>query len=287
MRLVCEAGAASSSMHTTGTLFLDEVSDLSPAAQAKLLRAIQEMSIERVGGTGSRVVNVRVIAATNQRLADLVARGRFRLDLYYRLNGVEIAVPATSRSAPGHSGARALLPRASSSVSQADGVAGRGRRPRRLLVARQRPRAAARHRARGGACRFGSAARSRISRRACSAATRRIWCRPSAGATRCAPGAAATHGSSSNAARTTSAGRVASWASRITRFKGISTSGRRSAGARRSPLTRVTAMASTPIKQTPSRMAGRRRLAALQRPDGTVRAHAWCRRLDIGAWSLP
>jgi DNA-binding NtrC family response regulator len=76
-----------------GTLFLDEVSDLSPAAQAKLLRAIQEMSIERVGGTGSRVVNVRVIAATNQRLADLVARGRFRLDLYYRLNGVEIAVP--------------------------------------------------------------------------------------------------------------------------------------------------------------------------------------------------
>ena len=76
-----------------GTLFLDEVADLSPAAQAKLLRAIQEMSIERVGGTASRRVDVRVVAATNQRLADLVAQGRFRLDLFYRLNSVEIAVP--------------------------------------------------------------------------------------------------------------------------------------------------------------------------------------------------
>ena len=76
-----------------GTLFLDEVADLSPAAQAKLLRAIQEMSIERVGGTASRRVDVRVIAATNQRLSELVAQGRFRLDLFYRLNCVEIAVP--------------------------------------------------------------------------------------------------------------------------------------------------------------------------------------------------
>jgi transcriptional regulator with PAS, ATPase and Fis domain len=76
-----------------GTLFLDEVADLSPAAQAKLLRAIQEMSIERVGGAGCKAVDVRVIAATNQRLPELVARGRFRLDLYYRLNGVEISVP--------------------------------------------------------------------------------------------------------------------------------------------------------------------------------------------------
>jgi transcriptional regulator with PAS, ATPase and Fis domain len=76
-----------------GTLFLDEVADLSPAAQAKLLRAIQEMSIERVGAIGERRVNTRIIAATNQGLSDLVARGRFRLDLYYRLNGVEIDVP--------------------------------------------------------------------------------------------------------------------------------------------------------------------------------------------------
>ena len=76
-----------------GTLFLDEVADLSPAAQAKLLRAIQEMSIERVGGAGLRPVDVRIIAATNQKLSDLVTRGRFRLDLFYRLHGVEISVP--------------------------------------------------------------------------------------------------------------------------------------------------------------------------------------------------
>jgi DNA-binding NtrC family response regulator len=76
-----------------GTLFLDEVADLSSAAQAKLLRAIQEMSVERVGGTGGRRVDARIIAATNHSLSDLVARGRFRLDLFYRLHGVEIVVP--------------------------------------------------------------------------------------------------------------------------------------------------------------------------------------------------
>ncbi|HEY3884512.1 MAG TPA: sigma 54-interacting transcriptional regulator, partial [Vicinamibacterales bacterium] len=76
-----------------GTLFLDEVGDLSPAAQAKLLRVIQEMTVERVGSTGGRRINVRIIAATNQTLADLVSRGRFRLDLFYRLHGVEIIVP--------------------------------------------------------------------------------------------------------------------------------------------------------------------------------------------------
>jgi DNA-binding NtrC family response regulator len=76
-----------------GTLFLDEVADLSPAAQAKLLRAIQEMSIERVGAIGARRIDTRIIAATNHPLSDLVSSGRFRLDLYYRLHGVEITVP--------------------------------------------------------------------------------------------------------------------------------------------------------------------------------------------------
>jgi len=76
-----------------GTLFLDEVGDLSLAAQAKLLRAVQEMSVERVGGFGARPVDTRIIAATNQRLSDLVERGRFRLDLFHRLSGVEIIVP--------------------------------------------------------------------------------------------------------------------------------------------------------------------------------------------------
>src|SRR5688500_7073925 len=77
-----------------GTLFLDEVSDLSLTAQAKLLRALQDLSVERVGATGSRRVNTRVVAATNRPLSDLVARGLFRADLFYRLSGVEIHVPA-------------------------------------------------------------------------------------------------------------------------------------------------------------------------------------------------
>ncbi len=76
-----------------GTLFLDEVSDLSMAAQAKLLRAIQDMAVERVGGHGVRRVDVRLIVATNRSLLDLVERGHFRLDLFYRLNGVEVIVP--------------------------------------------------------------------------------------------------------------------------------------------------------------------------------------------------
>ena len=76
-----------------GTLFLDEIADLSPAAQAKLLRAIQDLSIERVGATGTRRLDVRIIAATNHKLSDLVARGAFRLDLFYRVHGVDILVP--------------------------------------------------------------------------------------------------------------------------------------------------------------------------------------------------
>jgi transcriptional regulator with PAS, ATPase and Fis domain len=76
-----------------GTLFLDEVSDLSPAAQAKLLRAIQDLSVERVGGVGPRQVDTRIIVATNRPLSTLVAGRQFRLDLYYRLSGVEVQVP--------------------------------------------------------------------------------------------------------------------------------------------------------------------------------------------------
>jgi len=77
-----------------GTLFLDEVSDLSLAAQAKLLRAIQELAVERVGGHGVKRVNTRIVAATNRPLSELVAKRRFRSDLYYRLSGVEIQVPS-------------------------------------------------------------------------------------------------------------------------------------------------------------------------------------------------
>jgi transcriptional regulator with PAS, ATPase and Fis domain len=76
-----------------GTLFLDEISDLSLAAQAKLLRAIQELAVERVGGHGSQRVDVRIVAATNRTLASLVEARLFRPDLYYRLSGVDVLVP--------------------------------------------------------------------------------------------------------------------------------------------------------------------------------------------------
>ena len=77
-----------------GTLFLDEVSDLSASAQAKLLRAIQDLAVERVGGQGAHRVDIRIIAATNRGLAALVDRQQFRLDLFYRLSGVDVRVPA-------------------------------------------------------------------------------------------------------------------------------------------------------------------------------------------------
>jgi transcriptional regulator with PAS, ATPase and Fis domain len=76
-----------------GTIFLDEVSDLSASAQAKLLRAIQEVAVERVGGHGVRRVNTRIVAATNRPLTRLVEQRLFRSDLYYRLSGVEVTVP--------------------------------------------------------------------------------------------------------------------------------------------------------------------------------------------------
>ena len=77
-----------------GTLFLDEVADLSPQAQAKLLRSIQDCTIERVGGHDSRRIDTRLVAATNRHLLDMADQGLFRHDLYYRLSGVELTVPS-------------------------------------------------------------------------------------------------------------------------------------------------------------------------------------------------
>jgi DNA-binding NtrC family response regulator len=77
----------------TGTLFLDEIGDIPPATQVKLLRVLEEREVTRVGGTTPIKVNVRVVAATNQPFRELVADGRFRSDLYYRLNVLSIYLP--------------------------------------------------------------------------------------------------------------------------------------------------------------------------------------------------
>jgi transcriptional regulator with GAF, ATPase, and Fis domain len=77
----------------TGTLFLDEVGNLHPDVQSKLLRAIEEREFQRVGGTRTIKTDVRIIAATNIDLAAAVKQGRFRQDLYYRLNVIPIVVP--------------------------------------------------------------------------------------------------------------------------------------------------------------------------------------------------
>ncbi|MEX1311130.1 MAG: sigma 54-interacting transcriptional regulator [Candidatus Sulfomarinibacteraceae bacterium] len=76
-----------------GTIFLDEIGDVSPALQARLLRVLQERVIEPLGGTEPRPVDVRVISATNKNVSHLVAEGLFRKDLYYRINVVKISIP--------------------------------------------------------------------------------------------------------------------------------------------------------------------------------------------------
>lgn len=76
-----------------GTIFLDEIGDLAPSIQVKLLRVLQERVIERVGSEESVPVDLRVIAATNRNMAELVATGSFRQDLYYRLRVVPIPLP--------------------------------------------------------------------------------------------------------------------------------------------------------------------------------------------------
>jgi DNA-binding NtrC family response regulator len=76
-----------------GTLFLDEIGEMPPAAQVKLLRVLQDRSVRRLGGTATREVNVRFIAATNRSLRDLVRERRFREDLYYRLDVMTLELP--------------------------------------------------------------------------------------------------------------------------------------------------------------------------------------------------
>jgi len=79
---------------SSGTLFLDEVADLPLAMQVKLLRVIQERKVRRVGATAEEEVDVRILSATHQNLAELVKQGKFRQDLFYRLNVIAIQMPA-------------------------------------------------------------------------------------------------------------------------------------------------------------------------------------------------
>jgi transcriptional regulator with PAS, ATPase and Fis domain len=76
-----------------GTLFLDEITTLNPGLQSKLLRVLQERSVQRLGGRSARKIDFRLIAATNEDLEDCVRKGRFREDLYFRINVVPIVVP--------------------------------------------------------------------------------------------------------------------------------------------------------------------------------------------------
>lgn len=77
-----------------GTLFLDEIGEISPSFQAKLLRVLQEQEFERVGGSHTLKVNVRVVAATNRNLEEAVAKNEFRADLYYRISVIPVLVPS-------------------------------------------------------------------------------------------------------------------------------------------------------------------------------------------------
>ena len=76
-----------------GTVFLDEIGELSPALQVKLLRVLQEREFERVGGTRTIKIDIRLLTATNRDLEELIARGAFRQDLFYRLNVVQLEMP--------------------------------------------------------------------------------------------------------------------------------------------------------------------------------------------------
>jgi DNA-binding NtrC family response regulator len=77
-----------------GTIFLDEIGDLEPSSQVKLLRVLQDRTFEVLGSSATRAADVRVVSATNRSLADLVARGEFREDLLYRINLIEVHLPA-------------------------------------------------------------------------------------------------------------------------------------------------------------------------------------------------
>ena len=114
-----------------GTLFLDEIANISMNLQAKLLRAVETGEFERVGSSKTRRVDVRVFSATNADLNAEVAERRFRQDLLFRLNTIEIRLPAAARPPRGHSAAGGALPAASTPSAIASTSPASTRRPSR------------------------------------------------------------------------------------------------------------------------------------------------------------
>jgi DNA-binding NtrC family response regulator len=117
-------------------LFLDEIGDMPAAMQAKLLRVLQEGSFQRVGGSGETKVNVRVISATNQDLDGLLAQGRFREDLYYRINTLALRTPAL-REHPGD--VAALATHFAQAACRRNGWRARSFSPEALDLLRRQP----------------------------------------------------------------------------------------------------------------------------------------------------
>ena len=135
-----------------GTLFLDEVGDIPLPLQVKLLRFLQERVIERIGGRQPIAVDTRIVCATHQDLDAMIADGRFREDLYYRLAEIVVKIPSLAERSRRRGPARApfrqpLRPRAQPQGPVA--VRRRARGDRRLCLAGQRPRARKPHQARG------------------------------------------------------------------------------------------------------------------------------------------
>ena len=129
---------------------MDEIGDMSPAAQAKVLRALQERRISRVGSDKDIEVDVRVVAATNKDLREEIRRGNFREDLYHRIGVIVVAGPRAARTRRGHSAAHGPLHpphigriRTGAQTHRPRG----GRRPAGDAVERQRPRTSQRRRA--------------------------------------------------------------------------------------------------------------------------------------------
>ena len=158
-----------------GTIFLDEIGEMTATMQVKLLRVLQERKFRRVGGTEEVQADIRVIAATNQDLQKMVAEGRFREDLFYRINVIPMHLPPLRErreDIPLLADHFLVKYRRADAQARAQHLARGQRAPRGLRLAGERAGARERHRARGragavarGAARFAAARRSRLAAR--------------------------------------------------------------------------------------------------------------------------